>query len=72
MLSSQIDELNRRYRGRQVMVDPQQPELVPLANLAGQIKAINYNGRALVQFEGPDQGWHDIDLTCLRVVSPPG
>ncbi|MGO8690511.1 MAG: hypothetical protein ACLQLG_12890, partial [Thermoguttaceae bacterium] len=38
------------------------------ANLAGKIKAINFDGRALVQFDGPDQGWHDIDLICLRVV----
>ena len=68
MLPSQIEELNRRYRGQQVAVDPQQPELAPWAGLAGKIKAINFDGRALVQFDGPDQGWHDIDLICLRVV----
>jgi hypothetical protein len=70
MLPNQIEELNRRYRGQQVAVDPQQPDLTPWANLAGRIKAINCNGCALVQFDGPDQGWHDIDLACLRVVSP--
>ncbi len=44
------------------------PYRLSLANLAGKNKAINFDGRALVQFDGPDQGWHDIDLICLRVV----
>ncbi len=78
MLPQQFEELNRRYRGRSAVVDPGQPGSGPWAGLAGQIKAINYNGLALVQFAGPDQGWHDIDLGRLQIVdradsaSPPG
>ena len=71
MLPQQVGELNRRYRGRSVVVAPGQPELAPFAGLSGQIKAINYNGLALVQFAGPDQGWHDIDLGRLQVVDRP-
>jgi hypothetical protein len=71
MLPQEVEEFNRRYRGQRVAVDPRQPELAPFAGLAGQIKAINYNGRALVQFDGPDQGWHDIDLRHLQIVQPP-
>jgi hypothetical protein len=71
MLPRQIEELNRRYRGRRVAVDPLRPELARWAGLAGQIKAINFSGRALVQFDGPDLGWHDIDLRHLQVVEGP-
>ena len=55
-----------------MVVAPGQPELAPFAGLSGQIKAINYNGLALVQFAGPDQGWHNIDLGRLQFVEPGG
>jgi hypothetical protein len=68
MLPEQIAELSRRYRGRRVTLDPRQSEPAGLVGVAGQIKAINFNGLALVQFDGPDQGWHDIDLRRLQIV----
>ena len=71
MLSERIEELKRQYTGRCVVVDVQRPELARMAGKLGRIKTINYNGRALVQFEESDPGWHDIDLDYLKVVEPP-
>jgi hypothetical protein len=65
------ERLQREYAGKRVVVDAQRPELARFAHLAGRIVTINYNGRALVQFEGPDQGWHDIDPQFLRVEPSP-
>jgi hypothetical protein len=63
-----LEQLNQRYRGQSVVVDSQRPELARMAGLLGWVVAINANGRALVQFEGADQGWHDIDPDFLTVV----
>jgi hypothetical protein len=68
MLPERIEELKRQYTGRCVAVDPQRPELARMAGRLGRVQTINYNGRALVQFEGGDPGWYDIDLDYLRVV----
>ena len=32
------------------------------ADVLGQIKTVNHNGRTLVQFEGTDRGWRGIHL----------
>jgi hypothetical protein len=66
-----FDRLQQRYRGQHVKVDPQRPELARMAGQVGQIIAINLNGRALVRFEGADQGWHDIDPDYLKLVEKP-
>ena len=42
-----------------------------LANVPGRVVTINHNGQALVQFEGADQGWHDIDPTYLKLEPSP-
>jgi hypothetical protein len=62
-----IQRLNDRYRGQYVVVDPQWPELVRLVGIRGQVVAVNCNGRALVRFDGVDEGWHDIDPDCLKI-----
>jgi hypothetical protein len=36
------------------------------ANLPARVVTINCSGRALIQFEGPDLGWHDIDPDYLK------
>jgi hypothetical protein len=71
MLPEEVDKLRVEYTGRQVMVDAQRPELARLAGKLGCVKSVNFNGRALVQFEGPDQGWYDIDPEFLKVVDKP-
>jgi hypothetical protein len=67
MSPKDIETLNQQYAGRRVLVDARRPELARLANVSGQIVAINCNGRALVEFTGADQGWHDIDPAFLKL-----
>jgi len=67
MMSSKPFESHcRRYIGHRVLVDARRPELARWANVPGRIVAVNGNGRALVQFEGADRGWHDIDPEYLK------
>jgi hypothetical protein len=62
-----IETLNRRYLGKRVMVDARRPELMRFAGVPGRVIAINGNGQALVQFDGPDSSWHDIDPAFLKM-----
>jgi hypothetical protein len=66
----ELEELKQQYTGKCVTVDESRPELACWAGVPGQIKTFNASGRALVQFEGADQGWHDFDLTSLRITEP--
>jgi hypothetical protein len=68
MAPDRIDALKRQFTGKSVLVDARRPELVRWRELPGTIKTINQSGRALVQFDGPDRGWHDLDLAWLQVV----
>ncbi len=60
--------LKKKYLGRKVTVDAQRPELVRMADLHGRVIAINCNGGALVQFEGPDAAWYEIQPEYLKLV----
>ena len=66
-----VEKLREQYAGKRVMVDARRPELMRLANVPGRVVTVNCNGRALVQFEGPDPSWHDIDPTYLRLEPSP-
>ena len=50
------------------MIDTQRPEFVRLREVVGQVRTINYNGRALVEFDGSDRTWYDLELDYLKVV----
>jgi len=63
-------QFRQRYLGRQVTVDASRPELARMAGRVGVVKAINCNGRALVQFDGPDRSRYDIAPEFLRLVEP--
>jgi len=71
MLPERIEQLKRQYTGRCVTVDAQRPELARMAGKLGHIKTINFNARALVQFDEFDPSWYDIDLDYLKVVQQP-
>jgi hypothetical protein len=72
MLPEQIEELQRQYTDKHVVVDPTRPELARFRHMTGRIKTINMNGRALVQFDGDNnRGWYDIELEFLNVVEKP-
>lgn len=71
MSPDELEPQRRRYAGKRVLVDPQRPELARFANVPGRIVTINHNGQALVQFEGADQGWHDIHPKFLKLEPSP-
>jgi len=65
-----IAQLRQRYVGRQVTVDASRPELARMAGRLGVVKAINCNGRAIVEFDCPDRSRYDIAPEFLRLVEP--
>jgi len=67
-----LRSLRFEYENQLVVVEGDRPELQRFKGRVGQVKTVNCNGRALVQFDsGNDRGWYDIDLDFLRVVDPP-
>lgn len=67
-----LRSLRFEYENQFVIVEGDRPELLRFKGKIGQVKTVNCNGRALVQFNsGADRGWYDIDLDFLRVVDPP-
>jgi hypothetical protein len=71
MSPEEVQRLNHQYAGKRVQVDARRPELARWANVPGRIVAVNHNGQALVQFDGPDEGWHDIDPSFLKLEPSP-
>jgi hypothetical protein len=67
MLAEDLEKLRQQYAGKRVVVDARRPELARLADLPGRVITINSNGHALVQFEGADQGWHEIAPQFLNL-----
>jgi hypothetical protein len=63
------ESLERSWIDKDVQAGPTMPELKRFAGQVGRVKAVNRNGRALVEFQGPaDQGWYDIDPRFLTAV----
>ena len=71
MHCERIENLRQEYAGQYVIVDVPRPELARFADAVGQVKTIDFNGHALVQFEGADRSWHDVELDHLKVVDKP-
>jgi hypothetical protein len=68
----QVEQLKREWTDRYVVVTAGIPELRRFASRTGQVKTVNMNGRALVQFDSSeDISWYDIDLSCLKTVDAP-
>jgi hypothetical protein len=55
---AQIDALRREWTDQYVAVKPDQPELSRFANIVGRVVTVNFNGKAVVDFQ--DGGWYDI------------
>ena len=67
-----IEKLKQDYTDKYVVVAPGVPELARFGGHVGQVKTVNMNGRALVEFDAWNNiGWYDIDLGFLRVVPKP-
>jgi len=71
MFRERIEKLRQEYTGQPVTVDVDRPELARFAGIPATVKTVNFNGRALVQFEGHDRSWYDIGLDYLKVVDKP-
>ncbi|MBN1395166.1 MAG: hypothetical protein JW959_09095 [Pirellulales bacterium] len=71
MTPERIEQLKREYTGRRVTVDARRPELARWIDVPGRVATVNFNGRALVQFDGPDPSWHDIDPAFLKLEPSP-
>ena len=69
----QIEKLKQQYTDKFVVVrDDHTPELKRFVGLTGQVKTVNMNGRALVQFDAYNNiAWYDINLDFLKVIDAP-
>lgn len=72
MTPATIDDLRKKFTDQYVAVVKNRPELARFQHVIGQVKTINMNGRALVQFDGDgNRGWFDIPLEHLIPVEKP-
>ena len=66
------EKLKREWTDKYVKVRSGVPELRRFIHLTGQVKTVNMNGKALIEFNGPeDIGWYDIDPAYLIPVEKP-
>lgn len=66
------EKLKREWTDKYVVVQEGIPELRRFVGLTGQVRTVNMNGRALVQFDHPvDISWYDIDPSFLKIVPAP-
>ena len=72
MLAERVEQLKAEYVDQYVAIDEQRPELTRFMDMVGQVRAINLNGHALVEFDADNnRGRHDIGLDYLKVVDKP-
>jgi hypothetical protein len=72
MTTELAEQLKREWTDTYVVVVEDVKELRRFVGLTGQVKTVNMSGRALVQFDGPeDIGWYDIDPAYLTTVEAP-
>ncbi len=48
-------------------VESRRPELARWVGTLSTVRSVNHNGRALIQFDGADDSWHDIAPEFLTV-----
>src|SRR5207237_1424915 len=65
-----LDELRTQWIDQYVVVNPDRIELKRFGDTVGRIVTVNYNGKALVDFQ--DGGWYDITASTdfLRKLDP--
>ncbi len=73
MALQSVEKAKLDYTDKYVKIVDGPPALARFANVVGQVKTVNRNGHALVEFTNYHQniGWYDIDLDFLRVVDKP-
>ncbi len=70
MLPERVEKLRLEYTDQYVAVEGALPQLARFKGKVGQVRTINVNGRALVEFES-DRGRYDLELDYLKVVDKP-
>jgi hypothetical protein len=55
---AQCEALKKEWTDQFVTVKPERPELQRFAGIIGRVVTVNYNGKALIDFQ--DGGWYDI------------
>jgi hypothetical protein len=64
------EDLKREWTDQFVEVNAERPELQRFAGIVGRVVTVNYNNKALVDFQ--DGGWYDITASpeYLRKLDP--
>ena len=52
------EQLKREWTDQYVLVKPERPELQRFKGIVGRVVTVNWNGKALIDFQ--DGGWYDI------------
>jgi len=67
-----IERLKAEWTEKYVVIDSPAPELSRFAKTTGTVRAVNMNGRCLVEFDQFNNiAWYDIDPSHLKVVTEP-
>ena len=67
-----IEQLKAEWTDKYVVINSPAPELSRFAKTTGTVRAVNMNGRCLVEFDQFNNiGWYDIVPSHLRVVTEP-
>ncbi len=64
------ETLKSEWIDQYVMVNPKHSELQRFANVVGRVVTVNYNNKAVIDFQ--DGGWYDIAASsdCLTKLNP--
>jgi len=64
------DQIRRKWIDQYVTVKENRPELKRFAGIVGRVVTVNFNGKALIDFQ--DGGWYDITASeeFLTLLSP--
>jgi hypothetical protein len=64
------EQLKREWTDQYVTVSPERPELKRFENIVGRVITVNWNNKAVIDFQ--DGGWYDITAApeCLRTLDP--
>jgi hypothetical protein len=62
----QIEALKREWTDQYIQVNPERPELKRFAGIVGRVVTVNFNRKALIDFQ--DGGWYDIAASTEYLV----
>jgi hypothetical protein len=56
-----VNDLQHEWTDQYVTVKPERPELKRFAGIVGRVVTVNFNGKAVIDFQ--DGGWYDISAS---------